>query len=62
MSTNFVKREEISSLYHKSRLADDSVDDVLDDADEPTEINSIIIDKISKKISKIRSSFKNYYI
>jgi len=53
VSTYFVKREEISSLYHKSRLADDSVDDILDDADEPTEINSIIIDKISKLNKKL---------
>jgi hypothetical protein len=46
----FLKREEISSLYHKSQYDDDLVDD---DADKQTEINSIITDKISKLNKKL---------
>ncbi|XP_025190267.1 uncharacterized protein LOC112590887 [Melanaphis sacchari] len=51
-------REEISSLYYKSKKIDDSVDE-LDDANEKTGINSIITDKIlelNKKLSMLYSS------
>jgi len=52
-----VKREEISSLYHKSQFTEDSVD--LDDADDQAKISPIITDKISelnKKLSILYSS------
>jgi len=54
----FVKREEISSLYHKSQFTEDSVD-LLDDDDEQAKISPIITDKIlelNKKLSILYSS------
>jgi len=58
VSNYFAKREEISSLYHKSQYNEESVN-LLDDADDQTEINLIITNKISelnKKLSNLYSS------
>jgi len=56
VSNYFVKREEISLLYHKSQYTEDNV---LDDTDDQTEINPIITNKIlelNKKLSILYSS------
>jgi len=58
VSNYFVKREEISLLYHKSQFTEDS-EDLLDDADDQAEISPIITNKISelnKKLSMLYSS------
>lgn len=58
MSNYFVKREEISSLYHKSQYTEDPIN-LLDDTDDQTDIDPIITNKIlelNKKLSILYSS------
>lgn len=58
VSNYFEKREEISSLYHESQNTEESVN-LLNDADDKTDINPIITNKISelnKKLSNLYSS------